>query len=230
MATTANLSATIRDTRLNPSRLRHEGKIPAVVYGHGIFSTSLTLDTRMLDRILREFGTSHLVSLTINEGQPVRVFIQELQRHPVSGTVLHVDFHQVAETEKMQVKVPIRFEGVAAAVKELGGTLVRIMNEVHVECLPADLPEAIVADITKLATFASALTVADLKVLSGVKLLEKPESVVVKVMEVKEEKIEEVQPAAGPAPEPEVVGKKGAVKDGEAVSPEPEKKGPEKKA
>lgn len=230
MASLANLTATIRDTHLNPARLRREGQTPAVIYGHGVVSTPLTLDSHMLDRILRQFGTSHLVELTVAEGKPVRVFIQDLARDPISDRVLHVDFHQVAETEKMQVKVPVRFEGVPAAVKELGGTLVRIMNEIHIECLPADLPEAIVADIGKLATFADVVTVTDLVVPTGVKFLEKPDAVVVKVMEVKEEKIEVTPTVAGPVPEPEVVGKKGAAKEGEGEALEPEKKGQEKKA
>ncbi len=170
-----------REVKSNLNKLRKSGKIPAVLYGHKVLSTPLTIDLGVFEKVLRKAGESTIIDLVTDDGKTHPVIIHDVQNHFLTNRPVHVDFYEVSMTEKLKAAVTLEFTGEAKAVKELGGVLVRILNGVEVECLPADLPHSFVVDISKLATFHDSITVADLAVSSKVKILTPAEEVIAKV-------------------------------------------------
>lgn len=148
--------------------LRKQGTLPAVLYGHGVDSRSLAVNLNEFQRVYRAAGESTLVDLKVDEAAPVKVIIQDVQRHPVSGAIQHVDFHQVRMTEKITATIPLAFIGEAAAVKELGGVLVKNLDEIEVKALPGDLVHEITVDIGSLKTFEDMIRIKDLALPKGI--------------------------------------------------------------
>ncbi|MDQ3232139.1 MAG: 50S ribosomal protein L25, partial [Pseudobdellovibrionaceae bacterium] len=120
--------------------------------------------------------------------------LHEIDIDPVSGTPRHADFYVFEKGAKVKVEVPVEFEGVSPAVKDLGGTLVKVLHALEVEAMPKDLPHEIIIDISSLATFESQITVADVKLPSGVVAVQAPEEVVALVSAPREEVEEESAP------------------------------------
>lgn len=158
--------------------LRAEDQIPAVMYGHGIAATSLVIPRKTLQTAYDQAGESTLVDLQVDTQAPVKVIIHDVQRDGVSGKLLHVDFYQVNMKEKITAEVPLVFVGEAPAMKELGGVLVKSLNKVEVEALPADLPHELKIDISALKTFEDKITVADIVLPTGVTVSENPKDAV----------------------------------------------------
>jgi len=174
------LKAKPRSTQL-PKAIRKAGSIPAVVYGHNIKSEHLEIAYPEFEKIFRKAGESTLINLSV-EGEKARnVIIQDAQKHYLNGKIIHVDFYEVSMTEKLKARIPLEFIGVSKAVKESGGVLVTVLNEVEVECLPADLPHNIEVDISGLNTFSDVIHVRDLKVNAKVRILADENETVVKV-------------------------------------------------
>lgn len=160
-------------------RLRVGGQLPAVLYGHGLGARSVTLNRNEFLKVYRAAGESTLVEVAVDGTPPVKAIIQEVQRHPLTGQVAHVDLHQVRMTEKLHTDIPLTFSGEALAVKELGGVLVRNLSAIKVEALPSDLVHEITVDVSALRTFEDAIRVKDLQLPSGITVLEHaPEDVV----------------------------------------------------
>jgi large subunit ribosomal protein L25 len=145
-----------------------ERKVPAVVYGHGVGSRPIAVPASDFRRVFMKAGSSSLIDLVVDAEKPVKVLIKQTQLHPTRHEPIHIDFLQVKMTEKMRVAVPIVFTGEADAVKALGGTLVKALDHLEVECLPADLPHEIVVNIGVLKTFEDAITVEDIDLPEGV--------------------------------------------------------------
>lgn len=164
----------------SPQKLRKEGMIPAIVYGHGKSTEHLAVSYSLFDKAFRKAGESTLINL-VSEGKSKNVIIQDVQRHYLTGKYIHVDFYEVSMTEKMHATVQLEFVGVSDAVKASSGTLVTVLHEVEVECLPADLPHNIEVDISVLKTFEDAIHVKDLKVSDKVEILTPHEEIVAKV-------------------------------------------------
>lgn len=177
-----------------PRRIRRSGNIPAILYGHGVENVRLAVERRALEKLLPDLSSSTLMLLAVDgEGEPRRVLVNEVQRHPLSGAPVHVDFHQVRLTEKIRATVPLVFTGESPAVKDLGGTLVKSLDEMEVEALPQDLPEEIIVDVGRVKTFADHLRVRDLPVPEGVEVLDDAaEAVAVVVPPRTEEELEEL--------------------------------------
>lgn len=166
------LSVTSRETfGKSVKNLRNKGSVPAVVYGHGLKTIPLTVERIAFDKVYKQVGESSLVDLVVDGGKSIKVIVQEVQSHPTTGVAQHVDFHQVRMDEKLEVDIPLKFVGEAPAVKELGGILVKAVNEIKVECLPKDLVHEIEIDITGLAEFNHSLHVKDIKLSAGLKVL-----------------------------------------------------------
>jgi large subunit ribosomal protein L25 len=164
------LSAEPREeTGKQVGRLRRGGKVPAVLYGHGVKPRNLTLVRGELERVYHKAGGSTVVGIKLKDGEE-NALIQEVQHDPRTGRYLHADLYRVRMDEKIKATVPLNFEGTAPAVRELDGTLLTNINEVEVECLPGDLPSEIVVDVGTLATFEDTITVKDLKVSAGVEI------------------------------------------------------------
>lgn len=177
---------------------RKDGLVPAVVYGKDIETSGIWVKELDLTRLLRQSGESTMIELDV-DGKKQNVIIYEIQRDPVKGGYMHVDFFKVRMDEEIETEVELVFIGESPAVKEQGGILVKNMDKVTVKCLPAYLPSEIEVDISVLGTFDDHIIVSDLKVAEQVKIDVDPETVVALVtpprsaeeLEQLEEKVEE---------------------------------------
>lgn len=172
------LRAEKREQSESVRRLRREGRVPAVLYGHGVKSSPISLSTLEFSRVYRRAGENTLISLQMGEGAPVNVLIHEVQFEPISGACLHADFYQVRMDEKVETAVPLTFVGESPAVRELGGVLVKSMDEIEVSCLPANIPHAIEVPLSALATFDDQIRVSDIAVPAGVEVLSEADTVI----------------------------------------------------
>jgi large subunit ribosomal protein L25 len=157
--------------------IRREGKLPAVIYGHHIDPISIVMDLRDTSRSLMGLAPSALVTVDV-EGTPHKVLVKEKQRNKITGTLLHVDFLAVSMTEKLRSQVYMEIVGLAPAIKDFDGVLVTGSDEVEVECLPQDLPERLVVDVSGLLKIGDGIYVRDLAVPEGVKILADPDTMV----------------------------------------------------
>lgn len=148
-------------------QLRRQRRIPAVVYGHGVTSTTLQLEQSEFLRVFKQAGGTSLVDLVVGQEKPVQVLIHAVQRHPTRQTVNHVDLYQVKMTEKIEAEIELELVGESPAVKEQGGILVRALDKLKVECLPGDLVASIPVDISALKTFEDRIHVKDLQLPKG---------------------------------------------------------------
>src|SRR3989344_4628416 len=169
-------------------------KIPAVFYGRKEESTSIAVALKDFKKVLKEAGESTVIALT-GVGEEKEALIHDVDFEPVTGQPRHADFYIIEKGKKVQVTVPLNFVGIAPAVKELGGVLMKILYEVEVEALPKDLPHEINVDISSLADFESKIEIKNITLPEGVMILGDADEVVALVSEVKEEVIEEA-PAA----------------------------------
>ncbi|MDE1155843.1 MAG: 50S ribosomal protein L25 [Acidobacteriaceae bacterium] len=132
-------------------RVRKSGLIPAVVYGAGQPSVAVTVDPKIIVRILHsEAGHNSIFDLEIEGGESGKAMIVDWQNEPVKGTLLHIDLKRIALGAKMKVSVPVHLVGTSTGVKNQGGVLSQILHEVEIECLPTDIPSHIDVDITEL--------------------------------------------------------------------------------
>ncbi|MBI2776141.1 MAG: 50S ribosomal protein L25 [Chloroflexi bacterium] len=199
-----SLAATHRDvTGKNVARLRREGKLPAVVYGHGVASTNVTVDGHEFDQLRRKTGPNSLVDLSIDGRKPSPVLVQAIQLHRVTQRALHADLFLVRMTEELTVDVPLVATGESEAVNTQGGTLLHPIEHVRVKALPDHLPQSISYDISPLATFDDVIRLKDLDIPTDVTLLTDPEEVVAKVLPPRVEEVVEAPAAEGEGPEGE---------------------------
>jgi large subunit ribosomal protein L25 len=217
-------------TKNDAKRVRREGKIPAVVYGAGKDSLSISVDPRVVTRILNsETGHNTIFDLAMG-AEKTKAMIVDWQYEPIKGKLLHIDLKRIALDKVLKVSVPIFLVGESAGVKQEGGIMEQMLREVEIECLPADIPSHIDADVSQL-TFGKVLRVADLPHTEKVKFLSDANQPVAHVTSVKEEVVatpEAVAAEAGATPaEPEVIkkGKQETEEEGAEAAPEkPEKK------
>jgi large subunit ribosomal protein L25 len=175
-----------RDLKQSLGEIRKAGKIPAVFYGKKEVSTPVQLSQAIFEKTLKDAGESTILHLK-GDDIDVDVLIHDVDLDPVTDKPRHADFYAIEKGKKLEVKIPLEFIGVAPAVKELSGILVKVMHEVEIEALPKDLPHTLPVDITKLVAFDSVITAGDLVLPEGVVLKVKPEEVVASVYEPKEE-------------------------------------------
>jgi large subunit ribosomal protein L25 len=201
-------------------RLRATGMIPAVVYGAGQNSQAISVDPKQMNRILHsDTGHNTIFDLSVS-GQSAKVMIVDWQYEPIKGALLHVDLKRIAMDKVLQVSVPIMLKGEAPGVKQQGGILEQILREVEIECLPADIPGHVDADVSQLM-FGQVIRVSDLPHSGSIKFVtdeNQPVAHVVAVKEVVEAAPAEaaVEGAAAPA-EPEVIKKGKQEVEGEAA-------------
>lgn len=188
-----NLETKPRTKAEKLEKLRKGGFIPAVFYSKKEPSTPVALKEVDFLKAWKEAGESSIVKLKTKDGEH-DALIHEVALDPVSGKVLHADFYIVEKGKKVQVKVPLEFEGMAPAVKELGGTLIKVLHEIEIEAEAANLPHALTVDTSSLINFESQILAKDIKLPHGVVLIEGAEEVVALVTEAKEEVIEEAAP------------------------------------
>jgi large subunit ribosomal protein L25 len=163
------------------SRLRKDGRLPGVVYGHGTDSEPVTIDAHEFEQLRKHAGASTLVDLKVEGGKARPVLISSIQVHPVNRRPLHVDLFAVRMTEELTVEVQLVSTGVAGAV-ENGGTLVHPTSSVKIRALPANLPDSLSYDLSPLVDFDTTITVADLVVPEGVTVQADPAEVIARVL------------------------------------------------
>ncbi len=183
-------------------RLRKAGRLPAVVYGHGVDSTSLSVDAHEFDQLRKHTGPNALVDLSVDGKKAKPVLVSSVQVHPVNRRPLHVDLFLVRMTEELTVDVPLVPTGESIAVTQHGGTLLHPTESVKVKALPDHLPQSIEYAIDGLVDFDTTLHVRDLVVPADVTLLTDGEEIIAKVQAPRVE--EAVTPVEGAAAEGEV--------------------------
>lgn len=178
-----------RDTTATLSAIRGKGLVPAVVYGAHHEATSINVDAIAFAKVAKEAGEATVVSLT-GLGAALPTLIHQIDRDPVKGTALHIDFYAVTKGEKVEVAIPLEFVGESAAV-EAGANLVKVLHEIEVKADPMSLPHTIEVDISALKTVQDKIHASDLMLPKGVELVTPAEEVIALAQEVAEEKAEE---------------------------------------
>ena len=181
-------------------RTRLQNKVPAVVYHSGIEAIPLTVDKISLNKALR---TGQMIFEVNVEDKDQFVLVKEIQYHPVTDEIIHIDFQKVKEDEKISLEVAVRSSGEAQGVK-LGGLLVQMLNSVNIKCRPAEIPEFLEIDVTDMEMNTN-LFVKDITLPEDVEMLTADDIAVVSVQEPKEEKeeqvVEEMEGEADESPE-----------------------------
>jgi large subunit ribosomal protein L25 len=208
-------------------RLRAAGSAPAVVYGTGKESLTVSINPKEVKRILRsKTGHNTIFHLAVTDGENTPVMIVDWQRDPVKDTILHVDMKRIDLTLRLTVMVPVHTIGEPEGVKLQGGLHEVITREVQVECLPDEIPEFLSVDVSKLV-IGQAVRASDVPLPGSVRLLSPPEAVISHIVTMKAEEVAapvagaEVAPAA--VAEPEVI-KKGKKEEEDEAAEEKKKK------
>jgi large subunit ribosomal protein L25 len=213
MATTTStpsVVATPREGKFNKNaarRVRVSGKIPAVVYGAGKESVAVTVDPRVITKILHsDSGHNTIFDLDVTGSGLVKVMIVDWQHEPIKGALLHIDLKRIAMNKTMKVSVPIQLVGIPVGVKAQGGILEHVLREVEIECLPNDIPSHLDVDVSGLELNA-AIHVSDLPHSGSIKFLADEDQTVAHVSSVREEAAAEGADVAATTAEPEVAKK-----------------------
>ena len=185
------------------ARLRRDGLLPAVVYGHGFESASITLDAHEFDILRRHVGRNALIDLSIEGAKPKPVLVHGVQLHKVNRRPIHVDLFAVRMTEELTVDVPVHGIGESEAVTKHGGTLLNASGSVKVRARPDHLPQVIEVDLASLVDFDAAIHARDLPIPDGVTLLADPDEIVFKVAPPRVQEVEVAPPVAVPVEEAE---------------------------
>jgi large subunit ribosomal protein L25 len=188
-----SIKAKKRDGAVKIKSLRKAGEIPAVFYGAGELSTSIAISKSEFKKAWRGAGESSTVKVDLGD-KKVDVLIHEVQVDPVSDEPIHVDFLVIDMTKKIKVGVPLDFIGTALAVKSGIGNLVKVLHEIEIEALPADLPHNLIVDVSTLETLESQIYVSDIKLPAGVAAITKGTGVVASIVAQVEEKEEVAAP------------------------------------
>lgn len=160
--------------------LRRAGFLPAVLYGEGVKSQSISIVQNDFEKAYKEAGETTLVKLEL-DGKTYNVLIHDVAHDPLKGTPLHADFYAVRMDKTIRAKIPVEFLGESLAVKNEGGVLVKVTQEIEVEALPQDLPHSLKADLSGLVSLEARLLVKDITLPQGVKVVSDPEEIVVLV-------------------------------------------------
>src|SRR5687767_12447161 len=189
-------------------RARASGQVPAVLYGSSLDPTPLLVDAKEMWHALHtEAGANVLITLQLDQATKFLTMAREIQRHPIKGTLLHVDFVNIARDVKISAEVPIHLVGESRGVKE-GGQLDQHIHELKLEALPTDVPSAIEIDISDLG-IGDTLRVSDIPAPSGAEIQNDPEEVVLAVIETLMMKVESDADEEAVAPEGEAPAAEG---------------------
>lgn len=174
--------------------MRTKNIIPGIVYGHGFSSQNIEFDKNLFKKVFDEVGENTIVDLLLEGEKQLKALIHKVQLDPITEEIIHVDFYQIKEKEKVAVDVEINFIGEAPVVKEEGGVLVHNLSKLKIEALPKDLIHEIDVDVSVLKNFDDLIRVKDIKISSSVKILQEPDDVIVSISSPRRE--EEVIPAS----------------------------------
>lgn len=188
-------------------RLRRQGWVPGVMYGHGFDPVPLQFEARDLQHMLSHVGGSQLIRVKVKgQRRPEMALLRDVQRDPIRGTLLHVDFYRVMMTERLTAEVPLEIVGESPVVEQKQGILLQGLSTVEVECLPGNLVDAIEVDLSDLTEVDQALHVRDLAVPAGMKILTDPDEMIVRIVPLEAREEIEAEEAVPEAEEVEVIG------------------------
>ena len=176
------------------ARLRAAGRLPAVVYGHGVDSASISIDAHEFELLRRHTGSNALVDLSLDGEKARPVLVSSVQVHPVHRRTLHVDLFLVRMTEELTVEVPLVATGESPAVALQGGTLLHPIESVRIRALPDHLPQSIEYSVEGLTDFDATIHVRDLTIPGDVTLLTDGDEIIAKVQAPRVEEVVEVAP------------------------------------
>jgi large subunit ribosomal protein L25 len=179
--------------------LRDKGVVPVHLFGHNVESASLQGNAVVLGKVVSQAGRTRLINLKVGSSDKAHaVMVREVQKDPIKGNLLHVDFYEVNMAEKIKVEVPIVIVGESPALKIRENMLYQTLNSLHIECLPDKMPDRISVDISSIVEVDQAIHVKDV-VLPDITILNDADLTVVKVSLRPIEVVEEVKPAAAEA-------------------------------
>jgi large subunit ribosomal protein L25 len=219
MAQQASLTVSSRTTAGKGAArtLRREGKIPAVIYGHGREAEAVTVEKAALKKMLVGISAATtIVDVTVDNRVPVKALIREIQRDSLRpAEIIHLDLYEIRGDEEITLEVPIRLIGIPDGVRNFGGVLDHVLRELEIEVLPSDIPEHVDLDVTAL-TIGHSLFVRDLQVPKA-KVLNDPDTPICTVVAPRAEEAPAVVAVEEPAvAEPELIRKPKAEAEGEA--------------
>lgn len=151
--------------------MRKRGFIPAVLYGHKTEAMMFWVNYIAFAKLYTEAGESSIIELDVEKGKKMSVLIHDVQLDPLSSRFSHIDLFQVRMDEKLETHVPLEFVGEAPAVREMGGMLLKPVEELFISCLPKDLPHVLSVDLSSLKTFEDHIQVKDMMIPVGVEVL-----------------------------------------------------------
>jgi len=186
--TTLNVDTRDLSNKIKLKEMRTTGKIPAVFYGFKKDSTPLIIDKKDFIKIFKEAGETSTITLKTQNGD-FNAMIHEIQHHPITGEISHVDFLSVDMTKTIEVGVPLEFIGMSPAVKA-GGTLVKVLHEIEVLALPNNIPQHLEVDISKLINNNDVVTLEDIKLPTGASFTNDDMTMVVASISVQEDEPE----------------------------------------
>ncbi|HYF05435.1 MAG TPA: 50S ribosomal protein L25 [Patescibacteria group bacterium] len=199
------LSVVVRGENERPNVIRNQGRIPAVVYGPNTKNEHVTVNSGEFEKLLRKAGENSVVELKDNNGKTHPVLIHDVQKHYLTGKPIHVDFYVVDLSKKVTTHVPLEFIGTSLAVKSLGGTLVKLKNDVTIESLPMNIPHTLEVDLSKLSTFDDHITASDLSIPAGAVLITDPSEILAKVQPPRDVEAELATPVVEDVSKVEVI-------------------------
>ncbi|HTK60005.1 MAG TPA: 50S ribosomal protein L25 [Candidatus Baltobacteraceae bacterium] len=170
-----------RDGSVRAKKLRQRSMIPAVIYGHGTENKNVMVDYNSFNKAFKAAGESTLLDLEIEGDGTVKALVKDWQVEPLSNRYAHVDFYQVNLKEKLKTEIALNFIGESPAVKEQGGSIIKTLDSILVECLPTDLVHSIDVDVSTLKNFDDMIAVKDLVIPEGIHVLENPDETIVKI-------------------------------------------------
>ncbi len=191
--TMTTLKAQSREKSQNIKTLREGGNMPAVFYGPKEEAVSIVVSGKEFGKVLKEAGESTVITLETSNGKK-SALIHDVQFDPVKSIPVHADFYIVEAGKEVEVDVPLEFVGVSLAIKELGGSLVKVIHELTVKGKPADLPHSIEVDITPLKDIGSNISAGDIVLPKGITLTNSLDDIIASISVAKEE--EEEAPSA----------------------------------
>lgn len=170
------------ETGKRVAHLRRAGRLPAVVFGHGVASSNVSIDAHEFELLRKHTGANALLDLVVGNGKPTPAIVHGVQIHPVSRKPLHIDLFAVTMTEELTVEVPVVTTGSSVLVERENGTLSHVLSGIRVRALPDHLPNSIEISIEGLTSFDQAIHVRDLPVPSDVHVLNDADEVVIRIL------------------------------------------------
>ncbi|MBK9207790.1 MAG: 50S ribosomal protein L25 [Anaerolineales bacterium] len=190
------LKATKRDvTGKQVKALRRAGELPAVIYGRHVEPVAISLNAHSTELVIAKVTSSTLVTIDV-EGQEYAALVREKQRNYIKGNITHIDFLALDLTETIRTKVRLTFTGVSSAVKDYSAVLVHRMDAVEVECLPSNLPERVIVDISSLKEIGNSIRISDIPLPENITVLNDADDIVIIATAVKEEAADAALPGA----------------------------------